>query len=363
MKIRIGETIKNLRTQQHITQEQLAEALEVSPQAVSRWENATTFPDISVLPVIANYFDVTTDYLLGVDAIHKQKEIDNIIMQNQKLRNEGKTLESVLLLREKVKEYPNNARLLYELASSLFSYYYQSGIKLPWPQKKEMAWESVEMCKRALMYNKETWIADCCKQLMVFNYVNLNKNEMAAEIANTLTVFWCCREMVYPRTLKGRQALLEYQCNLLKFLDATVDALDKIRASDTYTDEQKLEIAMMREKLIIMIAGENPCFYNDRLFDNAKIMASLYAKCGKPEQLPECLEKCLKYAHNFEKRTNHGKYDTIWLSECEDNIDGDTKHTSQTLYDILLEFIVKNKFDELLKGNERFEAVMEELKG
>ena len=62
----IGATIKKLRTDRHIKQEQFAEALGVSVQTVSRWENDVNYPDIAILPQIASFFHVTTDYLLGV---------------------------------------------------------------------------------------------------------------------------------------------------------------------------------------------------------------------------------------------------------------------------------------------------------
>ena len=62
----IGATIKKLRTDRHIKQESFAEALGVSVQTVSRWENDVNYPDIVMIPQIASYFHVTTDYLLGV---------------------------------------------------------------------------------------------------------------------------------------------------------------------------------------------------------------------------------------------------------------------------------------------------------
>ncbi len=59
-----------------MTQEQLAELFSISPQAVSRWETDAAMPDVSLLPPLANLFQVTTDYLLGVDI---QKNEDRII--------------------------------------------------------------------------------------------------------------------------------------------------------------------------------------------------------------------------------------------------------------------------------------------
>lgn len=53
--------IAKLRKQKNITQAQLAEHLGVSFQAVSKWENGMTMPDITLLPHIANYFEVSVD--------------------------------------------------------------------------------------------------------------------------------------------------------------------------------------------------------------------------------------------------------------------------------------------------------------
>lgn len=60
----VGANIKALRKSRHITQEQLGKAVGVSMQAVSRWECGGA-PDISVLPLIADYFDISLDALFG----------------------------------------------------------------------------------------------------------------------------------------------------------------------------------------------------------------------------------------------------------------------------------------------------------
>lgn len=62
----MGKRIMALRKAAGMTQEQLAEKLGVSPQAVSKWENDISCPDISALPLIASLFGVSTDQLLGI---------------------------------------------------------------------------------------------------------------------------------------------------------------------------------------------------------------------------------------------------------------------------------------------------------
>ena len=61
----IGERITELRKMQNLSQGQLAQAMDVSRQAVSKWENDLSCPDITLLPQLARLFDVTTDELLG----------------------------------------------------------------------------------------------------------------------------------------------------------------------------------------------------------------------------------------------------------------------------------------------------------
>jgi len=72
--INIAKNISNLRKQRKVTQEQLAEAVKVSPQAVSKWETASCFPDTMTLPLIAEYFNVSIDYLF----YGSEKNIDEI---------------------------------------------------------------------------------------------------------------------------------------------------------------------------------------------------------------------------------------------------------------------------------------------
>ena len=65
MKLCLGENIRKYRRKADLTQTQLAEKIGVSDQAVSRWENGTTYPDIELLPVLAGLFDCTLDELVG----------------------------------------------------------------------------------------------------------------------------------------------------------------------------------------------------------------------------------------------------------------------------------------------------------
>lgn len=75
MELMIGERIKKYRKEREMTQEALAQALSLSPQSVSKWECGDGYPDITLLPAIANYFEVTVDELIGNDEISAREDI------------------------------------------------------------------------------------------------------------------------------------------------------------------------------------------------------------------------------------------------------------------------------------------------
>ena len=62
-----SKNLRKLRTEKKLTQEQVAEKLGVSPQAVSRWETGVTFPDIMLLPEISKVYGVLVDDLFNHD--------------------------------------------------------------------------------------------------------------------------------------------------------------------------------------------------------------------------------------------------------------------------------------------------------
>ena len=67
MEITIGENIRRLRLERKMTQEQLAEVLNVTNAAVSKWERGDSLPDITMLFPIAEFFGVSVDNLMGYD--------------------------------------------------------------------------------------------------------------------------------------------------------------------------------------------------------------------------------------------------------------------------------------------------------
>lgn len=81
----LGETIRNLRKEHNISQEEFAEKLGVSRQSVSLWENGQTLPSIENIVTIANIFNVSTDLLLKGNS-QSEPLTEKIVVINRKLK-------------------------------------------------------------------------------------------------------------------------------------------------------------------------------------------------------------------------------------------------------------------------------------
>lgn len=233
MQIELGKRMKELRQRDGRTQEELARALSVTSQAVSRWEKGICYPDMGLIPSLANFFGVSIDELFGyqnaraekVEALAKQ--IDEMNRQNN-----GRDVcmdECIQLAREGMAEFPGNERIMLCLASALYNAGYvrygefhltdeegydafdterhrtygewQEAIKLY--EKLLLTLEAGELRQRAVV------------ELMQL-YVNIGETEKAAAVVATVPGLSGCRELLLPYTCVGRKRAEESGKTLLK---------------------------------------------------------------------------------------------------------------------------------------------------
>ncbi len=124
MQIKLGEKIKELRKRDGRKQEDLAAALGVTNQAVSRWEASGGYPDIEILPAIANYFHITIDELFGYDNDRQTKLRAYIEKADQMLDTIFEKKDSarrVEFLRNAISEFPAEWQLQHRLADALIA--------------------------------------------------------------------------------------------------------------------------------------------------------------------------------------------------------------------------------------------------
>lgn len=111
MKITVGANIKRLRREKGITQEQLAEAMNVSCAAVSKWERGETFPDVTLLQPLAFYFGVSLDSLMGYDKEKIEEEIERVHAEYRRLMRED-WREAPRFMKKAYRDYPNDYRIM-----------------------------------------------------------------------------------------------------------------------------------------------------------------------------------------------------------------------------------------------------------
>ena len=118
--ISLADKLKELRKSKNVSQEKFAEYLGVSYQAVSKWENGVTSPDILLLPDIARYYGITVDELLQVEQIDADKYFEEVCLNAEKLFRDGKRAEIIPIWLEAYKKLPNDIRVKEMLMSTYF---------------------------------------------------------------------------------------------------------------------------------------------------------------------------------------------------------------------------------------------------
>ena len=111
MNIYFSENVKRFRKERDLTQEALADFLGVSFQTISKWERGESYPDIELLPTIADFFSVSTDDLLGVDKAKNEEEILALCEKFDKKQYAGSEGPFGYFMKDAYKKYPSDFRI------------------------------------------------------------------------------------------------------------------------------------------------------------------------------------------------------------------------------------------------------------
>lgn len=106
----ISEKLLNLRKAHNLTQEQLAEQLNVSRQSISKWESGQCIPDADKLKLLSDIFNVSIDFLL------KPSELDALTLKAESLENQQRNLENTIRKKEKTKNIILGCASIYIIA-------------------------------------------------------------------------------------------------------------------------------------------------------------------------------------------------------------------------------------------------------
>lgn len=216
----LGNKIKRLRYKTGITQEQLAEKLGVSPQSVSKWENAVSMPDITLLPGIAESFGVSIDELFDLTVEQKLRRIESSLDAELDLSGE-QFLEYEELLTEQLSSTADKARI-YGLLGHLYHHRMESDARKVsryareamkrLPGKKECQW-LLQKAENAVIWDwnagNHTSVIDFYKELVQKNpaeplpYYYLLDNLIADHRVNEAEAY-----LSSLQTLPGHRAFL-----------------------------------------------------------------------------------------------------------------------------------------------------------
>ncbi len=231
MKLHIGETLKKLRYEKDLTQEEAAAHLGISPQSISKWERGEGYPDITMLPAIANYYGVTVDTLLGM---HQNEETYRAI-NDKWTANRQRNLhaENVALMRDALRTFPNDPLLLVQLSASLE--------RLEGTEDEKVAWlrESISVQEQILTYGADSEIRGAVLYNICFSYAKLGETQKALDTALKLPNLYKTRENVLLYFLTGpekaknsREALERLAWAVRKHLDALAETENRPELPD-----------------------------------------------------------------------------------------------------------------------------------
>lgn len=187
--IYLGINIKEYRLKRGYTQEQLAYELGVSSQTVSRWENGTTYPDIVMLPVMADFFNISIDKLMGYAKVCSTEERETFF----KSVNHLEMGERILPHREMLEKYPNDVYLQFSLANILYGIFKKNN-------DTEIEKEINVLCHRILQSDKPGIQCGALRLLALLSARHGDK-ETAMKYVNELPSLYCGREIMAEKIL------------------------------------------------------------------------------------------------------------------------------------------------------------------
>ncbi len=180
----LAENLRKFRIQKNLTQEDVADYLNITPQSVSKWERGETYPDITLLPALANVFETSIDLLMGMDTIravdtkYNIHDKANIFMKTDRLEDAEKVYRDALCT------YPNDAEMLLGLAGVL-------------ALKGDTAL-AIAFTEKGLLLSQNEKQKATMRAVLCFLYLQNNHLSQALESAGKLPHTRESREVVFP---------------------------------------------------------------------------------------------------------------------------------------------------------------------
>ncbi len=303
MKLTIGENIRIFRQKRNITQEVFAKILGVTYQSVSRWENDICYPDMELLPDIAEFFGITVDKLIGADKNVEQKEVKRYLERFQEAISRGAIYKCIDIAREGISIYPNNYALLNKLMLALFASGDDSGNIPEWRENMlKYDAEITELGERIMKYCPDPDIRSEATARLAFNHCEMGRRETGRRIYEMLPSMEHSREKNIYWALDGEEQMENTRQLIRQSYDTLSYAMSLLANEDSVCDTDKLKIYQKQLILDGIIYDDDMKYVN---FDHAKIyyrLAKIYARQNEIEEAFHALELAVQNAKAFDER-------------------------------------------------------------
>lgn len=345
----IGIKIKKFRHQKDLTQEQLAEYLNVSVPAVSQWESGKTVPDVSTLLALANFFDVTLDELFDRSSKDKEKEMEKYYSLDREYANQGEVKNSLSLWREAVQKYPGDFNCLIKLAYSLEAMVYSGGES---EEIQRNAKESIVICERILRDCTESDTRNSALQILVHLYsqedLSIANEDAAVKYAMMADSLFACREALlehayFTEESKDKRKAIKH-LNMLNYMDLLTMNLyyGKYESEEDKINACNAALTLWNT----LIYDGNYQFFHCRIQKIYLSLAMSYAKLKKSRETIEAIKKALHHAKcydNLPKEEVH--YTSTFVNAATSDASGFTKNYTFTNADDVTRISKLKMFD------------------
>ena len=357
----IGNKIKQLRKRRDLTQEQLAEYLNVSVSAVSQWESGKTLPDISLILPLANFFDVTTDTLFGRCEQAKEEILAEYDAKSSEYANRGEIDARLALWREAAERYPGDFHVLRMFAHALFSTVYAPGQK---DIKHANAQECVTICERLLRDCTESAARGSAIQLLTILYgdphLPFADEDTAVRYASMGASIYVSREKLlehaYFTEENKHKGIGQKHHNILMFMDMLTQNITPPRhcAPEDGIEGNQRAIALWET----LIEDGNYLFYHCRLAGFTRALAYQYARLGDRENVLCALRTALHHAKRYDEQPRGEQpYTAKYVCRAVSNRDTTSKNFTESEVELVLNELSNSVYD-FIREDPAFLALM-----
>ena len=298
----IGTNIYKLRKEKKFTQAQLAEKLGVSEQAVSKWENGMCAPDVSLFPVLAEFFGVSIDRLFGYHMNSYAEEVKTIIKAADHSMDTYKEIE---IISEGLKKYPNSADLKNYLAFSLSMVNRMSKDE---QEKKEAVQKAIRLCTEVVDTCGNSKQVDSALNMLTRIYNETGNFEKAQESISKISAdSYSSRIVGMVSMLGGKKCFAEQEQfaedSLWRLYWTMSHVFEYMTHSYTVNKEYEKAIAFFdaHEKLLSIFDGGCPDFYATYKIIACESKARVYMNMGDKENCLAQLKRFFALAEEVKK--------------------------------------------------------------